>query len=377
MSAKIDIEDIKKIYEDNGLVLLETATKGITKNYKCRNSEGYLFNYGAKHLKDHSISNHGPHVFSSKNPYSWDNVLHFMESRVDNGTALISTKLDWKNRDSVLVFKCGICGKEFKKRWTDFIRLDFKMCNHCFEVLKQKGQVPSNRLNPFVFHERCKALGLIPLFGSELTYQSKVLVQDKEGYRGLISLGSIMNRDVGFNRFHTSNPFSLDNLRLYGCLKEWDCILPNQQYGGNKSMLQVICSCGKSFEVTVGHYINGKYRCNHCRGQQSQLATMVEEALRSFGVEYVKEKRFQGCKNRSYLPFDFYIKGVGCIEVDGQHHYKNIQGRTTLEEVQHNDNIKNQYCKENGIPLLRLPYWEIEDGVNYLSRLKHFLSIED
>ena len=39
MSAKISIEDIKKIYESNGLNLLEDTTKGICKNYKCCDNE--------------------------------------------------------------------------------------------------------------------------------------------------------------------------------------------------------------------------------------------------------------------------------------------------------------------------------------------------
>ena len=43
MSAKISIEDIKKIYENNGLKLLESTSRGICKNYKCCDDEGYLY----------------------------------------------------------------------------------------------------------------------------------------------------------------------------------------------------------------------------------------------------------------------------------------------------------------------------------------------
>ena len=90
------------------------------------------------------------------------------------------------------------------------------------------------------------------------------------------------------------------------------------------------------------------------------------------------EKRFDDCKNKGLLPFDYYIPEVGCIEVDGQlHFYSRGDNKNDLLQVQTNDRIKTEYCRKNNIPLLRLPYWEIEDGETYQKRLKQFLSIED
>ena len=379
MSAKISIEDIKKIYESNGLNLLEDTTKGICKNYKCCDNEGYFYYYGAKNLKKQGISDKKQHRFSSKNPFAWDNVLHYMKENVHNGTTLVSTASDWKNRDSLLSFKCGVCGAIFKKSWSAFMSLDFKMCTRCFNQAKDDGIVPTKRTDPFLFREKLLEKGLYLLAGDNLTHHSKVLIQDKMGYRGLVSLGSLYSREeVGFDKFSVANPFTIDNLRLYTFLKEWDCIIPDQNYKGNKGMLKIRCSCGRSFEVTATHFLNGKYKCNKCRGVQSELSEIVEKWLKDHDIQYQMEKRFDDCKNKGLLPFDYYIPEVGCIEVDGQlHFYSRGDNKNDLLQVQTNDRIKTEYCRKNNIPLLRLPYWEIEDGETYQKRLKQFLSIED
>ena len=379
MSAKISIEDIKKIYENNGLKLLESTSRGICKNYKCCDDEGYLYYYGARNLQKQGASNNKLHRFSSKNTFAWEKVLHFMEQNVHNGTILVSTSSDWQNRDSILSFKCGVCGAVFKKSWSAFLSLDFKICPRCFNQAKDEGVVPTNRIDPFLFREKLLEKGLYLLSGDNITYHSKVLVQDKNGYRGLVSLGSIYSREeVGFDKFSVANPFTVDNLRLYTFLKGWDCIIPDQTYKGNRSMLKIRCSCGRSFEVTATHFLNGKYKCNKCRGVQSELSSIVEQWLKAHNIEYQMEKRFDDCKNKRIMPFDYFIPNIGCIEVDGQLHYKaRGDNKNSLLQVQANDKIKTEYCRKNNIPLLRLPYWEIEDGETYQKRLKQFLSIED
>jgi hypothetical protein len=48
-----------------------------------------------------------------------------------------------------------------------------------------------------------------------------------------------------------------------------------------------------------------------------------------------------------------------CIEYDGQQHFNSIDywgGENALKENIEKDNIKNEYCKENGINLIRISY---------------------
>ena len=65
------------------------------------------------------------------------------------------------------------------------------------------------------------------------------------------------------------------------------------------------------------------------------------------------------------MPFDFYLLDLKIlIEYDGSQHYspQQIKGisiekaKINFERCQINDKIKTQYCKDNNIDLLRIPY---------------------
>lgn len=68
-----------------------------------------------------------------------------------------------------------------------------------------------------------------------------------------------------------------------------------------------------------------------------------------------------------WFRFDFYLPSYNLlIEYDGEQHYKPVRRfKCTDEEVaqkfnaiQEHDQLKNKYCFDNGINLLRIPYWE-------------------
>ena len=77
---------------------------------------------------------------------------------------------------------------------------------------------------------------------------------------------------------------------------------------------------------------------------------------------FEREKRFENCKDKYTLPFDFYLPELNmCIEYDGEHHYKPIKywgGEEELKKIEKRDNIKNIYCSENNIDLMRIKYDE-------------------
>jgi very-short-patch-repair endonuclease len=80
-------------------------------------------------------------------------------------------------------------------------------------------------------------------------------------------------------------------------------------------------------------------------------------------VKYIKQKRFNDCRNKLPLPFDFYLPDINtCIEYDGEQHFKEVNifgGVDRFKNQRTNDNIKNIYCQEKNINLIRIPYWEI------------------
>jgi len=50
------------------------------------------------------------------------------------------------------------------------------------------------------------------------------------------------------------------------------------------------------------------------------------------------------------------------VEFDGYQHYYEIKKFGKLKTVQKHDAIKNKYCQDNDINIVRIPYWELEDN---------------
>lgn len=115
----------------------------------------------------------------------------------------------------------------------------------------------------------------------------------------------------------------------------------------------------------IGNLKRRKF-CQYCGGA-SYGEEKICSLLKEWGYSYRRQHIFPDCKDKYVLPFDFYIKNYNvCIEYDGEQHYEPIYGEENLKIVQRHDEIKNDYCRKNNIPLIRIPYWERDDISNYL-----------
>lgn len=122
--------------------------------------------------------------------------------------------------------------------------------------------------------------------------------------------------------------------------------------------------CGYIYEVTPNNFLNGKRcpKCNSSKGERT-IRTFLERTRINFEVEF----KLRGCKYKLPLPFDFalfYKDNLKClIEYDGEQHFMAksfFGGENALIEIQKRDAIKTQYCKDNNIPLIRIPYTEYD-----------------
>lgn len=86
----------------------------------------------------------------------------------------------------------------------------------------------------------------------------------------------------------------------------------------------------------------------------------IKEFLDQNSIRYIREKKFETCKNKKQLPFDFYLPDYKiCIEYDGELHYRKSEmfgGESTLKRIKNNDTIKSKWCSENNIKLIRISY---------------------
>lgn len=139
------------------------------------------------------------------------------------------------------------------------------------------------------------------------------------------------------------------------------------------SKIRVKCKIHNlDYEQIAQSYFKGCIGCPKC------VTSLGEIKIRNFldinKIKYIAQKKFEDCKYKRQLSFDFYLPDLDlCIEFDGQQHYKKVirKRQESLKIIQKRDKIKNQYCEINKIKLIRIPYW---DSQNIDSILK--LSIE-
>ena len=102
---------------------------------------------------------------------------------------------------------------------------------------------------------------------------------------------------------------------------------------------------------------------------------LIRQILLSKNIVFKEEWTDNGkCKNPEtdgILRFDFYLPKYNCcIEYDGEQHFQANGGYYTedfVAKVKERDNVKNQYCKNNNIRLIRIPYIDFSQiDFNYL-----------
>jgi hypothetical protein len=139
------------------------------------------------------------------------------------------------------------------------------------------------------------------------------------------------------------------------------------KYINSRNKVIITCKNHGDFNQKAESHLRGR-GCPNCI--KSKGENNIELYLNSKNILYEKQKTFKKCKNILCLPFDFYLLDYNiCIEYDGIQHYKPIVhfgGIENYEIIKKLDKIKNEYCKNNNIHLIRISYKEnIIEKLNY------------
>ena len=120
--------------------------------------------------------------------------------------------------------------------------------------------------------------------------------------------------------------------------------------------------CGNIFYELPAKVNNGHTSSCGCQ-LQSFGEIYIQSILKNMNVYFIPQYTFADCKYINTLHFDFAIfdndKLLGLVEYDGRQHFEPIEffgGQNGFEQTKKRDEIKNTYCNDNSIPLLRIPY---------------------
>ena len=130
-------------------------------------------------------------------------------------------------------------------------------------------------------------------------------------------------------------------------------------YTNNKTPIMVRHKCGHEWLVIPKSILKAKC-CPKCILSKGEV--FISDYLTNKNIPFKQQYKFDDCRNKNPLPFDFAVfinNELKLIEFDGSQHFgeSNYWGKPIKSTVLYRDAIKNKYCEENNIPLLRIPYW--------------------
>lgn len=132
------------------------------------------------------------------------------------------------------------------------------------------------------------------------------------------------------------------------------------EYKNAHTKIKIICHKHGEFEQKPKSHLFGS-GCPICK--ESKGENIVADTLSKEDIKYIRQHKFDNCRNRRKLPFDFYLPDFNaCIEYDGIQHFvprKLFKGEIAFRKTIRNDSIKNDFCNVNNIALLRIKYDDI------------------
>lgn len=310
-----------------------------------------------------------PYCNHSKLKYTYKDDIAEIHPNIE----ILSDYINW---DTPILCRCRIDGNEWKARISSLFRSSY-MCKEC---RKRVGNSKRKTLEAFKLemaqindsieivddkylgtHEPIKCKCKIHLIEWEsrpcnlINKTATCPVCAKENMRDVENLG----QDAFIKRVAESNP----NVEVVG------------EYINTKTPIEFKC-------LIHNHYFyaqprNFLYRggkgCPYC--SQSTGETKMINILKGKGFNIQQQYSFDDCRHINKLRFDGYDIDNGiAYEYQGQQHYRPVDftgqddGRAEKEYEMtiKRDNIKEEYCRANKIPLIKVPYWELNNMENYI-----------
>lgn len=310
---------------------------------------------------------------SNKSKYT--EVKEFVESK---GNILLSKT--YKNNKTKLHIMCKCGRKDFYRTLTSMKQHNAYYCDICknelISTLKKGKSTKKEKMTYedvilFVESKGCKFL-------------SKDFNNICDYYDFECSCGNVFNRT--FNKFKNANQIMCSECSKKSIAKklklEYDYVynfilskgdtLISKEYINNSTNLEIKCKCGELFYRKFDNYKNlNQYHCTKC-GTSSKGESKIMEILDRYNINYGCRTSYKECRFKHLLLFDFvlYDKNI-IIEYDGRQHFeivKDFGGFDSFIDTKIRDTVKNIFCKNNNITLIRIPYWDFDNIEDILIR---------
>ena len=337
---KLTYNEVKKYIENEGYKLLSTEYKGIREKLKIQCPKGHIYE-----ADFHSFKTKGSRCVEcnkEKERLSYEYVKGYIESF---GYKLLSTKYIHSHKK--LKIQCNK-GHIYEVNFSNF--KNGKRCPYCSGNHKYSKKEVEEYIELYNYK----------LLSSEYkNNRTKLVVQCDKGH---IYNTTFDNFKRGKRCPKCANNKKLKHEDVKKYIENFNYKLLSNEYKNNRTKLTIQCDEGHIYECSFDNFKKGN-RCPYCRTFKGEIK--IEEILKNNKINYIPQYKFEDCKFKRKLPFDFYLPNYNCcIEYDGRQHYyisEYFGGQNGFIDTKIRDTIKNKYCKDNNIKLIRIPYWEINN----------------
>lgn len=276
------------------------------------------------------------------------------------GNILILNETDKrKNKSVVWECKCLLCEKICFFSTKELRSDGIQQCSNCGRNRKPQSNLRENIIGKTFYYLTVNSITDLRDNNGKILYncsckcgKDNILVNStdlKKGYKkscGCKRLkyknGDIINNRLILNIYPDIEEKTTKNGSHYYYCK---CLLCNREYLASSASLTICQSCG-------------------CLKSKGELE--IIRLLNDNNIKYIYQYFIPGLKRQT---FDFAIldnnENIFCfIEFDGEQHYSNNIKTTGWNDYKHylkvkeHDLQKDNYAKNNSIPLIRIPYWE-------------------
>lgn len=360
-------DEIKTIVEKLGYVFLSEHYEKSGAKVNIKDVDGYKYDC----YLDNLITMHPPHFVFKNNPYSLENISLWL--KLNNKNFELSENNKYENSEKKLNFICLKCKEEFDMAWLKVY--SNQNCPFC-RGLRIGTSNNLAHLRPGLIEEWSIKNNVFPTEVSEFSGINVLWICKKCGYEWCAKIQTRTGNKEGCpaccgkvvtdkNRFSILFPEIAKEWHSY---KNGDLTPDMFSYASSKKIIWWKClQCGNEWMTRISDRTSGS-GCPECSSSKGNKK--IKSILTKSNIDFMPEHKFDDCKNIYRLPFDFYLpKNNTAIEYDGEFHYnesifrfKNKEKtQLRLRDVQKRDAIKTQYCKNNNINLIRIPYWDFNN----------------
>lgn len=379
-NTKYTDKELKDFFKNYGSEYISGEYKNVSSELiiKCREcGENYIQKFSNFKASKYKVcSNCYSKVKINTTKFDYKYIKYFIEK---NSNCTLLSK-EYLNQKTKLKFMCNCKNKNiFYSDFSSFKDRNKRQCNECgIKIRASKRALTYNEVKTFIENNTtCK------LLSKEYINVDSILSLEcecKEKFDTTFKAIKYNNKNkcnrCSIKELHKKQALNIEDVKLY--IETKGCSLLSKVYKNIDSNLKITCKkCKKHYRVSFNRFKGkNKHYCNDC-SVTSKGELKIKEYLQNEIIKFIPQHTFKDCRYKNPLHFDFYLLDYNItIEYDGEFHSKAIRiGNISQERAEENlrqqqlrDKIKTNYCKQNNITLLRIPYTQFNNIEEILTK---------